>query len=77
MCLLILTPVIILILALFLILLILSSQVDVRIPIYRVPTWTGYVLNNPQVYPSWATPEEHSTVKGSLLLLLPLHPVSS
>jgi len=38
--------------------------VNVRAPIYSQPTWCGYQLNNPQVYPAWVTPEEHPVIKA-------------
>jgi acetylornithine deacetylase/succinyl-diaminopimelate desuccinylase-like protein len=37
-------------------------HVDVRAPLYTDPTWRGYRLDNPQVYPGWVTPEEHPAI---------------
>jgi putative selenium metabolism hydrolase len=36
--------------------------VDVTVPVYDVPTGTGFVPGNPQVYPSWVTPEDHPAI---------------
>jgi len=38
-------------------------QVDVRVPIYDQLTWTGHSPGNPQVYPGWATPEDHPAIQ--------------
>jgi putative selenium metabolism hydrolase len=40
--------------------------VDVRAPLYTDPTWRGYRLNNPQVYPGWVTPEEHPSIVAAV-----------
>jgi putative selenium metabolism hydrolase len=40
--------------------------VEVRVPVYDQPTWTGYVLNNPQVYLGWETPEEHPAIRAAV-----------
>lgn len=37
-------------------------QVEVRVPVYRDPTWKGAVPGNPQVYPGWVTPEDHPAI---------------
>jgi acetylornithine deacetylase/succinyl-diaminopimelate desuccinylase-like protein len=39
--------------------------VDVTIPTYTDASWKGYVLNNPQVYLGWLTPEEHPAVQAA------------
>jgi len=41
-------------------------KVDVSVPIYSDPTWKGYVLNNPQIYLGWVTPEEHPAIKAAV-----------
>jgi putative selenium metabolism hydrolase len=38
-------------------------RVAVRIPQYEEPTWRGYRASNPQVYPGWATPEDHPAIQ--------------
>jgi len=40
--------------------------VDVTIPTYTDASWKGYVLNNPQVYLGWLTPEEHPAVQAAV-----------
>jgi acetylornithine deacetylase/succinyl-diaminopimelate desuccinylase-like protein len=41
-------------------------RVDVRAPLYTDPTWRGYRLNNPQIYPGWVTPAEHPAVVAAV-----------
>jgi len=41
-------------------------KVDVSVPIYDQPTWKGYVLNNPQIYLGWVTPEEHPAIQAAV-----------
>ena len=41
-------------------------SVDVSIPTYTDASWKGYVLNNPQVYLGWLTPEEHPAVQAAV-----------
>ncbi len=41
--------------------------VDVTVPTYDEPTWTGFILHNPQVYMGWVTPEEHPAVQAAVL----------
>lgn len=41
-------------------------RVDVRAPLYNDPTWRGYRLNNPQIYPGWVTPEDHAAVRAGV-----------
>jgi putative selenium metabolism hydrolase len=41
-------------------------RVDVRAPLYTDPTWRGYRLNNPQIYPGWVTPEEHPSIVAAV-----------
>jgi putative selenium metabolism hydrolase len=40
--------------------------VDVTVPTYDEPTWTGFVLHNPQIYMGWLTPEEHPAVQAAV-----------
>jgi putative selenium metabolism hydrolase len=40
--------------------------VEVSIPTYTDASWKGYVLNNPQVYLGWLTPEEHPAVQAAV-----------
>lgn len=40
-------------------------KVDVSVPIYSDPTWKGFVMNNPQVYLGWVTPEEHPAIQAA------------
>ena len=41
-------------------------KVDVSVPIYSDPTWKGFVLNNPQIYLGWVTPEEHPAIQAAV-----------
>jgi acetylornithine deacetylase/succinyl-diaminopimelate desuccinylase-like protein len=41
-------------------------RVDIRAPLYNDPTWRGYRLNNPQVYPGWVTPETHPSIMAAV-----------
>jgi len=41
-------------------------SVDVRVPFYDQPTWRGYRPGNPQIYPGWATPEDHPAIRGAV-----------
>jgi putative selenium metabolism hydrolase len=41
-------------------------KVDVSVPVYDQPTWKGYVLNNPQIYLGWVTPEEHPAIQAAV-----------
>lgn len=41
-------------------------KVEVSVPIYSDPTWKGYVLNNPQVYLGWVTPEDHPAIQAAV-----------
>jgi putative selenium metabolism hydrolase len=40
--------------------------VDVGVPVYAQPTWTGWVLDNPQVYMGWVTPPEHAAIRAAV-----------
>ena len=40
--------------------------VEVGVPTYSDPTWTGYVLGNPQIYMGWVTPEEHPAIQAAV-----------
>ncbi|MCH7665969.1 MAG: M20/M25/M40 family metallo-hydrolase [Acidobacteria bacterium] len=37
--------------------------VEVRVPLYDQLTWRGHRPGNPQIYPGWATPEEHPAIQ--------------
>ena len=39
--------------------------VDVHVPTYDEPTRTGFVPGNPQIYPSWVTPEDHPAIAAA------------
>ena len=39
--------------------------VDVRVPVYDQASWRGYVLNNPQIYLGWETPEAHPAIQAA------------
>jgi putative selenium metabolism hydrolase len=41
-------------------------RIDVRAPLYTDPTWRGYRLNNPQIYPGWVTPETHPSIAAAV-----------
>lgn len=41
-------------------------KVDVGVPLYSDPTWKGFVLDNPQVYLGWVTPEEHPAIQAAV-----------
>ena len=41
-------------------------SVEVTIPTYTDASWKGYVLNNPQVYLGWVTPEEHPSIRAAV-----------
>ncbi len=41
-------------------------KVEVSVPTYTDPSWKGYVLNNPQVYLGWVTPEEHPAISAAV-----------
>lgn len=41
-------------------------QVDVRVPGYDQPTWTGYRPGNPQIYMGWVTPEGHPAIQAAV-----------
>jgi len=40
--------------------------VEVEMPVYGEPTWTGYVLGNRQVYMGWATPADHEAIETAV-----------
>jgi len=40
--------------------------VAVRVPFYDRPTWKGYETGNPQIYPTWMTPEEHPAIAAAV-----------
>ena len=41
-------------------------EVDVTVPTYDEPTWTGFVLDNPQIYMGWVTPEDHPAIRAAV-----------
>jgi putative selenium metabolism hydrolase len=41
-------------------------KVEVSVPVYSDPTWKGFVLNNPQIYLGWVTPEEHPAIQAAV-----------
>lgn len=41
-------------------------EVDVRIPRYTSPTWTGFAVDDEQVYPGWETPADHPAVVAAV-----------
>ena len=40
--------------------------VDITVPVYELPTITGYVPGNEQIYPGWVTPEDHPAIRAAL-----------
>ncbi len=38
-------------------------EVRISVPTYDQATWKGYTLGNPQIYPGWATPEDHPAIR--------------
>ncbi len=41
-------------------------KVTVEAPTYSLPTWRNFRLNNPQIYPGWATPDSHAAIKAAV-----------
>ena len=41
-------------------------KVEVSVPLYTEATWKGFVLNNPQIYLGWVTPEEHPAIQAAV-----------
>ena len=41
-------------------------KVEVGIPVYPEASWKGFVLNNPQVYLGWVTPEDHPAIAAAV-----------
>lgn len=41
-------------------------SVEVSVPTYDQASWKGYVLNNPQIYLGWVTPEEHPAIQAAV-----------
>ena len=41
-------------------------SVEIGVPIYDNPTWTGVVPGNPQIYPGWITPESHPAIQTAM-----------
>ena len=40
--------------------------VDVDVPRYATPTWTGHAVDNAQVYPGWITPDDHPAIRAAV-----------
>jgi putative selenium metabolism hydrolase len=40
--------------------------VTVQAPSYTQPTWRGFAVDNPQIYPGWITPEEHPAIRAAV-----------
>ncbi len=40
--------------------------IEVSVPVYGDASWKGYVLDNPQVYLGWLTPEGHPALKAAV-----------
>jgi putative selenium metabolism hydrolase len=40
--------------------------VDIDVPVYELPTITGYIPGNPQIYPGWVTPEDHPAITAAV-----------
>jgi acetylornithine deacetylase/succinyl-diaminopimelate desuccinylase-like protein len=40
--------------------------VTVEVPRYREPTWRGFAVDNPQVYPGWITPDDHPVIAAAV-----------
>jgi acetylornithine deacetylase/succinyl-diaminopimelate desuccinylase-like protein len=41
-------------------------RVDVTVPRYREKTWRGYLVDNPQIYRGWLTPEDHPAIQAAV-----------
>jgi len=40
--------------------------VEIGVPRYQQPTWTGCAVDNEQVYPGWVTPDEHPAIRAAV-----------
>jgi len=40
--------------------------VTIGVPRYNQPTWHGYPVDNPQVYPGWITPADHPAIVAAV-----------
>ena len=40
--------------------------VTVEVPRYEQPTWNGFAVDNPQIYPGWITPEDHPAIEAAV-----------
>jgi len=40
--------------------------VDIDVPVYELPTITGYIPGNAQIYPGWVTPEDHPAITAAV-----------
>ena len=40
--------------------------VDVHVPRYSTPTWTGHPVDNAQIYPGWITPDDHPAIVAAV-----------
>jgi putative selenium metabolism hydrolase len=41
-------------------------HVSIRAPHYAESSWRGTKADNPQIYPGWVTPEEHSVIRAAV-----------
>jgi putative selenium metabolism hydrolase len=41
-------------------------KVEVTVPVYSDPSWKGCVLDNPQIYLGWVTPEKHPAIQAAV-----------
>lgn len=41
-------------------------EVAVVVPRYRATTWSGFAVDDPQVYPGWVTPEDHPAIASAV-----------
>ncbi len=41
-------------------------RVCIAVPMFSEPTWRGYRLDNPAIYPGWVTPEDHPAIQAAV-----------
>lgn len=41
-------------------------EVNVAVPRYRATTWSGFAVDDPQVYPGWVTPADHPAIESAV-----------
>ena len=41
-------------------------SVTVEVPRYEQPTWRGWAVDNPQIYPGWITPDDHPVIEAAV-----------